>query len=179
VYNRQCICDFVYILKLWQRQTFGKLQKSHLIRGGTQCDKECDSYIRDLKSLSWSKNWARNQDRPLTVKVTWTQCSYPPGIAADTYPLKLPRLKNRVLHTTGNFPRHTLVCDLHVAFKFPYVYDFITILRRQHAEVIQNHQNPNVSNTKNTRGLKLVAVKPTTVQVTKLLLQLRISKDMA
>jgi hypothetical protein len=33
-----------------------------------------------------------------------------------------------------------------MAFKIPYVYDFITKLCRQQAEVIQNHQNPNVCN---------------------------------
>jgi hypothetical protein len=31
-----------------------------------------------------------------------------------------------------------------VAFEIPYVYDFITKLCRQQAEVIQNHVNPNV-----------------------------------
>jgi hypothetical protein len=31
-----------------------------------------------------------------------------------------------------------------VAFKIPYVYDFITKLCRQQAEFIQNHHNPNV-----------------------------------
>jgi hypothetical protein len=30
--------------------------------------------------------------------------------------------------------------------KIPYVYDFITKLCRQQAEVIQNHANPNVRN---------------------------------
>jgi hypothetical protein len=65
-----------------------------------------------------------------------------------------------------------------VAFKIPYVYDFITKLCRQQAEVIQNHHNPNVrnigqgeANTGNIRGLNLAAVKRTTVQVTKLPLQ--------
>jgi hypothetical protein len=33
---------------------------------------------------------------------------------------------------------------LHVAFDIPYVYDFITKLCRQQAEVIKNHVNPNV-----------------------------------
>jgi hypothetical protein len=38
------------------------------------------------------------------------------------------------------------VRELHVAFKIPYVYDFITKLCRQQAEAIQNHVNPNVRN---------------------------------
>jgi hypothetical protein len=66
--------------------------------------------------------------------------------AADTHLLKLQRLQNKVLRTTDNFSRHTPVLVLHVAFKIPYVFDFITKLCRQQAEVIQNHHNPNVRN---------------------------------
>jgi hypothetical protein len=58
----------------------------------------------------------------------------------------LQRLQNKVLRTIGNFPRRTPVRDLHVAFRIPYVYDFITKLCRQQAEVIQNHHNTNVRN---------------------------------
>jgi hypothetical protein len=60
--------------------------------------------------------------------------------------LKLQRLQNKVHHTVGNLPIRRPVRDLHVAFKIPYVYDFITKLCRQQAEVIQNHHNPNVRN---------------------------------
>jgi hypothetical protein len=60
--------------------------------------------------------------------------------------LKLQRLQNKVLRTIGHFPRRTPVRELHVAFDIPYVYDFITKLCRQQAEVIQNHVNPNVRN---------------------------------
>jgi hypothetical protein len=55
-------------------------------------------------------------------------------LAADTYLLKLQRMQNKDLYTIGNFPRHT-------AFNFPYVYNYITELCRQQAEVIQNHEN--------------------------------------
>jgi hypothetical protein len=44
------------------------------------------------------------------------------------------------------FPRCTLSRELHVAFKIPYVYDFITKLCRQQAEVIRNNDNENVCN---------------------------------
>jgi hypothetical protein len=37
--------------------------------------------------------------------------------------------------------------DLHVAFQIIYIYDCITKLCRQQAEVIQNHDNENVRNT--------------------------------
>jgi hypothetical protein len=66
--------------------------------------------------------------------------------AADTYLLKFQRLQKIVLRATGNFPRRTPVRQLRVAFKIPYVYDFITKLCRKQAEVIQNHVNPNVRN---------------------------------
>jgi hypothetical protein len=42
--------------------------------------------------------------------------------AAESHLLKLQRLQNRVLRTTGNFPRRTSVHDLRVAFQIPYVY---------------------------------------------------------
>jgi hypothetical protein len=38
------------------------------------------------------------------------------------------------------------VCDLQTTFKLPYIYDYITKLCRQQAEVIQNHENANVHN---------------------------------
>jgi hypothetical protein len=66
--------------------------------------------------------------------------------AADTYLLKLQRLQNKVLRTIGNFPRRTPTRDIHVAFKIPYVYDFITKSCRQQAEIIQNHYNENICN---------------------------------
>jgi hypothetical protein len=66
--------------------------------------------------------------------------------AADSHLLKLQRLHNRVLRSTGNFPRRTPVRELHKAFSVPYVYDYMTELSRQQAEVILNHENANVRN---------------------------------
>jgi hypothetical protein len=63
---------------------------------------------------------------------------------AHTYLLKLQYLQNKVLHPVGNFPRCTPVCDMHMAFKLPYVYDYITKLCKQKVEVIQNHENEHV-----------------------------------
>jgi hypothetical protein len=57
-------------------------------------------------------------------------------LAAETYLLKEQSLQNKVLCTTGNFPRCTPVHDLHMAFNLPYVYDYITKFCRQQAEVI-------------------------------------------
>jgi hypothetical protein len=66
--------------------------------------------------------------------------------AVDTQLLKLQRLQNKVLHTTGKFPSCTQVRDLHTDFSLPYVYDYITKLFRQQDEVIQNHENANGRN---------------------------------
>jgi hypothetical protein len=60
--------------------------------------------------------------------------------------MKLQRLQNKVLRTVGNFPRLTPVRELHMAFNLPYVYDYITKLCRQQAEVKLNHENENVRN---------------------------------
>jgi hypothetical protein len=64
--------------------------------------------------------------------------------AGNSHLLKLQRLQNKVLRTTGNLPRSTLTSDLRVSFKIPYLYDFVTKPSRQQAEVIQNHENVNV-----------------------------------
>jgi hypothetical protein len=61
--------------------------------------------------------------------------------AADKHLLKLQLLQNKVLSAIGNLPRRTPVRDSHVAFKLPYVYDYITKLCRKQVEVIQNHGN--------------------------------------
>jgi hypothetical protein len=68
--------------------------------------------------------------------------------------LKLQRLQNKVLCTTGNFPRCTLVGNLHTAFNLLYIhvydeyeYEYITKLCRQQAEVIKNHENEHVRST--------------------------------
>jgi hypothetical protein len=63
---------------------------------------------------------------------------------ADAHLLKLQRLQNRVLRAIGNLDRRTVVDELHVGFKIPYVYDYITKLCRTQAKVILNHVTPNV-----------------------------------
>jgi hypothetical protein len=66
------------------------------------------------------------------------------GLAADTHLIKLQRLQNKVLRTTGNYPRRTSVREMHKAFHLPYAYDYMIKLCRQHAEVILNHDIENV-----------------------------------
>jgi hypothetical protein len=82
--------------------------------------------------------------------------------AADTHLMKLKCLQNKVLHTIGNIPRLIPVRELHTAFNIPYVYDFITKLCRQQAEVILNHDKENVGNIGQgeTRHRKYKRLKP-------------------
>jgi hypothetical protein len=65
-------------------------------------------------------------------------------LVAANYLLKLQRMQNKVLCIIGNIPRCTPVCDLRTAFNFLYVYNYITKLCRQQAEVIQIHENEHV-----------------------------------
>jgi hypothetical protein len=67
-------------------------------------------------------------------------------LAAESNLLKLQRSQNKVLRTIGNLPRHTPTRDLHMTFKIPYLYDFVTKLCRQQATVILNHENFNIRN---------------------------------
>jgi hypothetical protein len=64
--------------------------------------------------------------------------------AADTHLMKMQRLQNKGLRAIGNIDRQAPVRDLHLAFKIPYVYDYITKLCRRQAEAILNHENQNV-----------------------------------
>jgi hypothetical protein len=61
--------------------------------------------------------------------------------AADTHVIKLQNLQNKVLRTIDNFPGRIPVREMHMAFHLPYVYDYMTKLRKQHATVILNHDN--------------------------------------
>jgi hypothetical protein len=60
--------------------------------------------------------------------------------------MKLQRLQNKFLCTIGKFPRNDPIRDMHIFFKIPYVYDYITKLCWQQAQVIQHHENILVRN---------------------------------
>jgi hypothetical protein len=91
--------------------------------------------------------------------------------SADSHLLKLQRLQNKVLRTIGNFPRHTPVRDLHMAFKLPHLRDYAGNKQKSYKTMKMqmfatlDKANPD---TENTRGLNLAAVKHTTVQVNRL-----------
>jgi hypothetical protein len=61
--------------------------------------------------------------------------------AEDTHLMKLQRLQNKVFRPIGKFTRNTPFRDMHDAFQIPFIYDYITKLCRQQAQVIQNHEN--------------------------------------
>jgi hypothetical protein len=94
--------------------------------------------------------------------------------AADTHLMKLQRLQNKVLRTTVKFPRSAPICDMHIPLQIPYVYDYITKLCRQQAQVIQHHEKTK-PDTENTRDLNLAVVRHITVRVIKLVLQPELS----
>jgi hypothetical protein len=58
--------------------------------------------------------------------------------------MKLHLLQNRIVRAIGSLDRRTSVRDLHLAFKIPYVYDYIIKLCKRQAVVILNRENPNV-----------------------------------
>jgi hypothetical protein len=97
--------------------------------------------------------------------------------AADNHLLKLQHLQNKVLRTIGNFPRRTPIRDLHMAFKLPYIYHYIKNYagNKQKSYKIMKMQmfltlDKAKGDTGNIRGLNLVAVNHTTVQMNRLLL---------
>jgi hypothetical protein len=63
---------------------------------------------------------------------------------ADSYPLKLLRLQNKVLRTTGNLQRHTPSRDLRMSFEIPYLCDFVTELWMEQAIVTLNREIVNI-----------------------------------
>jgi hypothetical protein len=65
---------------------------------------------------------------------------------ADTHLIKLQHLQNKVFRIIGKFPRYAPIRDMHISFQIPYVYDFITKLCRQQAQVIQHHEIIHVRN---------------------------------
>jgi hypothetical protein len=65
--------------------------------------------------------------------------------ASDTNLLKLQLLQNKILHTIGRFPKCTSVGELHTAFQIRHIYDYITQLCNPQAEVLQNHENVQVT----------------------------------
>jgi predicted protein tyrosine phosphatase len=106
------------------------------------------TFIR-VSSLFKSEQLSANVKPTLHKALIRAVMTYPcPAweFAADTHLLKLHHLQNKVLCTTGEFPRCTPVRELCMAFQVLYTYDYIIKLCRQQAEVIQNHENAYVLN---------------------------------
>jgi hypothetical protein len=50
------------------------------------------------------------------------------------------------MSSRGKFPKNTLTRDMHISLQILYVYDYITKLCTQQAQVIQHHENTHVRN---------------------------------
>jgi len=109
----------------------------------------CIKLVTGIKSLFNSQRLSENVKSTLhksLIRSVMTHACPSWEFASDKYLLKLQRLQIQVLRTIGKFPRHTSIRELHVAFKIPYIYSFVTKLCRQQAEVLQNQVNNNVPN---------------------------------
>jgi hypothetical protein len=87
--------------------------------------------LRPSEHLLWYIHYSEVSNSALTFKIPSTKLSLSmlhmsyasPAweFAADTHLIKLQPLQNKVLCNIGNSSRTTLVRDLHMAFKFPYI----------------------------------------------------------
>jgi hypothetical protein len=108
--------------------------------------KALGTYIRTysiFKKTSLSENIKLIVYRAL-IRSIMTYASPAWEFESDAHLMKLQCLQNRFLRAIDKFDRRTPVRDLHLAFKIPCVYNYITKLCRRQAEVILNHENPNV-----------------------------------
>jgi hypothetical protein len=104
------------------------------------------SYVR-IHSIFKSKHLSANIKLVMyraIIRLIMTSACSSWDVVADTYQMKLQCLQNRVLCAICKLYRFTLVCNLHMVFNLPYTYDYITKLCQRQAEVILNHQNPNL-----------------------------------
>jgi hypothetical protein len=80
------------------------------------------TFIR-IYSLLKNERLSANIKLPLhkaMIRSIMTNACLTLELAADTYLLKLQRLRNKALHIIGNVSRCTLVRDLQMAFNFSY-----------------------------------------------------------
>ena len=67
-------------------------------------------------------------------------------ISANTGGFLLQRCKTQLFVRQTDIPMRRSIRDLNVAFKIPYLHDFIAKRRRQYSEVIQNHKQGHFRN---------------------------------
>jgi hypothetical protein len=67
-------------------------------------------------------------------------------LAADTHLMKSKRLQNKLLRIIGKQSRGTPICYMRMALRIMYVYEYITKLFWQQAQVIRNRENAHVRN---------------------------------
>jgi hypothetical protein len=62
-------------------------------------------------------------------------------LAADTHLMKSKRLQNKVIRIIGKHSRGTPTCYMRMALRITYLYEYITKLFWQQAQVIHNRAN--------------------------------------
>jgi hypothetical protein len=97
------------------------------------------SFIKVLRVYSLFKSEELSTDIKITPhkalnRSTMIYVCSAKTFAAETYLLKLHRTQNKVVLTTGNFPKRTPACSYHVVFIIPYVYDIIQAANRNHTK---------------------------------------------
>jgi hypothetical protein len=113
--------------------------------------KSFQTYIR-VYSLFRSKRLGTNIKLALhkaLIKQVMTYACSAWEYAEDIHLLKLQHLQNKVLRTTGNFPRYKPVRDLHMDFNLPYVYNYTV---QATSKVLQNHENDHVHSTEQSQA---------------------------
>jgi hypothetical protein len=81
-----------------------------------------------------------NLQKALIISVMTYAC-HAWEFAADSHLIKLHRVKKKFPCTIANSPRRTPGREMHMTFHLPYVYDYMTILCMQQAEIFLNHDN--------------------------------------
>ena len=77
------------------------------------------------------------------IRFIMTRACHAVESATGTNLSTLQHLQNRAGRPDGNYPRPTQITDLHVVFRIPHEYDFITELCRRQGGVVQNYGNGN------------------------------------
>jgi hypothetical protein len=105
--------------------------------------KDLRTYIRTIRSERLRTNIKFMLYKALIRSVmTYARSTW--EYSTDAHLLKLQRKQIRAFRAIENRERRTPIRELHVAFKIPYVYDYITKFCRVQAEGILNHEDPNV-----------------------------------
>jgi hypothetical protein len=83
------------------------------------------TFVR-IYPLFRSEQLSRNIKLILHKVLIRSAMTYAWEFVAEAHLLKLQRLQNKILCTTGKFLMGASVCNMHMAFHNPYIHDYIT-----------------------------------------------------